>query len=236
MHKHVDRTGDSPLHKLGKLSNLLPEGPIASCESASLAGSQRAQVHTQEILRLPSTISPTCKLSSKARLPYDCITGYATTKSTLINTNGSKKKYGRDWEEMSSSQLDQIFFCNPVVIESICYRTRAKRRINEGNTTGGLRKIWTGSKRWRNCLRQDAIFFLKALLGISLAFIPNVLVVMHRLPFLSIRKCRSQSACYCCFGIFPKFSSSCPNYFQPSNCIAVVYQLVCSHTIADQLY
>ena len=38
----------------------------------------------------------------------------------------------------------QIFLSHPVVLESICYRTRAKRLINESNTTGGLRKIWTG--------------------------------------------------------------------------------------------
>ena len=43
------------------------------------------------------------------------------------------------------SLLDQIFFCDPVVSELICCRTRAKRLINEGNTTGGLRKIWTGT-------------------------------------------------------------------------------------------
>ena len=40
--------------------------------------------------------------------------------------------------------LDQIFLWNPVVLESICYRTRAKQLINESNTTGGLIKIWTG--------------------------------------------------------------------------------------------
>ena len=40
--------------------------------------------------------------------------------------------------------LDQIFFSNPVVLESICYRTRAKRLINDSKTTGELRKIWTG--------------------------------------------------------------------------------------------
>ena len=40
--------------------------------------------------------------------------------------------------------LDQIFFCDPVVLELICYRTRGKRLTNESNTTGGLRKIWTG--------------------------------------------------------------------------------------------
>ena len=34
-----------------------------------------------------------------------------------------------------------IFFCDPVVLESICYHTRAKLLINDGNTTGGLRKF-----------------------------------------------------------------------------------------------
>ena len=32
------------------------------------------------------------------------------------------------------------FFCNPVVLESICYRTRANQLRNEVNTTGGRKK------------------------------------------------------------------------------------------------
>ena len=36
-------------------------------------------MQTQEILHLSSTASPTSELSSKARLPYARITGYATT-------------------------------------------------------------------------------------------------------------------------------------------------------------
>ena len=32
----------------------------------------------------------------------------------------------------------RFFFCDPVVLELICYRTRAKRLRNEGNTNGGL--------------------------------------------------------------------------------------------------
>ena len=36
------------------------------------------------------------------------------------------------------------FFCDPVVLESICYRTRANRLINKSKTTGGL----------KNCLGQ----------------------------------------------------------------------------------
>ena len=35
----------------------------------------------------------------------------------------------------------KIFFCNPVVLKSICYRTRANQLINESNTTGELQKI-----------------------------------------------------------------------------------------------
>ena len=35
-------------------------------------------------------------------------------------------------------QLDQCFFCNPIILGSICYHTREKRLINEGNATGGL--------------------------------------------------------------------------------------------------
>ena len=42
------------------------------------------------------------------------------------------------------SILDQIFFCDSVVLESTCYRTRGERLIKEGNTTGSLRKFWTG--------------------------------------------------------------------------------------------
>ena len=31
----------------------------------------------------------------------------------------------------TEQQPDQIFFCDPVILESICYRTRANRLINE---------------------------------------------------------------------------------------------------------
>ena len=47
---------------------------------------------------------------------------------------------------VKKSFLDQIFFCDPVVIESICYRTRANRLINESIMTRGLREIWTGTR------------------------------------------------------------------------------------------
>ena len=46
----------------------------------------------------------------------------------------------------------RFFFCDPVVLESICYRTRANRLINESKTTGGLRKIWTGRLHKSGCL------------------------------------------------------------------------------------
>ena len=38
------------------------------------------------------------------------------------------------------------FLCDPVVLESICYGTRAKRLINESNTTGGQIKNLDGCR------------------------------------------------------------------------------------------
>ena len=49
--------------------------------------------------------------------------------------------------------LDQMFSSDAIVLESICYRTRANRLINVSKTTRGLRKIWTGSTLFL-CLRQ----------------------------------------------------------------------------------
>ena len=45
---------------------------------------------------------------------------------------------------MKVNKARPIFFRDPAILESICYRTREKRLINESNTTGGRRKIWTG--------------------------------------------------------------------------------------------
>ena len=62
-----------PPHFINR-GNYLPDEPIASYASASLARSQKALVQTQELLHLSSTASPTSKLSSIASLPYTCIT------------------------------------------------------------------------------------------------------------------------------------------------------------------
>ena len=54
----------------------------------------------------------------------------------------------------------QIFLSHPVVLELICFRTRAKRLINESNATEGLQKIWMGSTRQTCFLAFPAqIFF-----------------------------------------------------------------------------
>ena len=34
-----------------------------------------------------------------------------------------------------------FFFCDPAILESICYRQIANRLINDNNTTGGLKKF-----------------------------------------------------------------------------------------------
>ena len=39
-----------------------------------------------------------------------------------------------------------FFFYDLAIFESVCYRTRAKQLIKESNTTGELRKIWTGGR------------------------------------------------------------------------------------------
>ena len=45
-----------------------------------------------------------------------------------------------------------IFFCAPAIIESICYCTRENQLINKSNTTGGLKKVWTGCR----CMAKNA--------------------------------------------------------------------------------
>ena len=76
---------------------------------------------------------------------------YCTRAKRLINksnTTGWLKKCRRVKMNLRKVKrvyiLTKKFCCDPVVLESICYYTREKRLINEGNTTGGLIKIWMG--------------------------------------------------------------------------------------------
>ena len=43
----------------------------------------------------------------------------------------------------------KFFLSDPVVLVSTCYRTRAKRLINESNTTGGLKKLGRDATGYR---------------------------------------------------------------------------------------
>ena len=52
----------------------------------------------------------------------------------------------------------QTFLRHPVLLKSICYRTKAKWLINESNKTRGLQKIWTG--QW--CPHHDESCLLAA--------------------------------------------------------------------------
>ena len=61
--------------------NCLPEGPVASSGSASLAGSWKILMQRQEILHLLSIASSTSELSSIAIPPYTCIIRYSMTPS-----------------------------------------------------------------------------------------------------------------------------------------------------------
>ena len=54
---------------------------------------------------------------------------------------------------MAQSTVKMIF-CDPVVLELICLRTRANRLLKESNTTGGLKKLRRASaneKRLGKC-------------------------------------------------------------------------------------
>ena len=67
--------------------------------------------------------------------------------SHLFTTSFPDRKIAKVNEvsfKISQYSDNQFFFCNPVVLESTWYRTRAKQLINGGNMTGGLKKNWTG--------------------------------------------------------------------------------------------
>ena len=79
--------------------------------------------------------------------------------------------------------LDQIFFCDPVVIESIWYRTRTNRLINEGNTTGGLKIFWTGPAL--GCVSFPICFSLERALFMGMpAYMHNGTIFHFLLLFL----------------------------------------------------
>ena len=68
-----------------------------------------------------------------------------------------------------SGILDQISICDPVVLDSICYRTRAKQPINNSKTTVGLRKIWTGSSKTQTT-QEQALIQVLTMLNESIVF------------------------------------------------------------------
>ena len=81
------------LHKYGKSPNPVSEDPLQAVGLLLLAVSYKALVQAQEVPHLSREPSPTFQLSSNARLPYNCITGYATGNATTppsILYNGAK--------------------------------------------------------------------------------------------------------------------------------------------------
>ena len=109
--------------------------------------------------------------------------------------------------------LDQFFFCNPVILESICYRTRAKRLINDSKMTGELRKIWTGIDSYTTGSKK------KIRMGRS----------VHQWFFCSfLFNFRSNQK----LSLFVRYSRP---FFPFYSRIALVFLSVCSRTIADRL-
>ena len=79
-------------------------------------------MQTQEILHLPGTSSPTSELSSKARLPYTCITGYTTTplynmyilvRNGFIRNGSSVEPSGQQQQQQQQQQRKQSIRDNP---------------------------------------------------------------------------------------------------------------------------
>ena len=68
----------------------------------------------------------------------------------------------------SQNARPYFFYLGPVVLESICYRTRAKRLINKINTTGGLKKFGRDMLGWLRKRQEMKSVALKAILSISL--------------------------------------------------------------------
>ena len=87
--------------------------------------------------RLPLTFCTTSKYLSSAPLMLLLGMGirYPASIVARILSRGMS-----GMSEQEAVVTVQIFFCDPVVLESICFRTRANRLINESNTTGGMGK------------------------------------------------------------------------------------------------
>ena len=130
----------------------------------------------------------------------------------LLKKNWSRTEPKISWLLKKITQwLDQIFFCDSIILERICYGTRAKRLMIESNTTGRMRKIWTGNEylmpfKWLGCSRKKenaimCIYFYADILASQITY----------------------------------WSSPSPNFFPPSSCIALIYQSFCSCTVADRL-
>ena len=83
----------------------------------------------------------------------------STTKKKHQQCKHCVNRDGSDFQQHFPTKIPTTrpdFLCDPVALQSICYRTRAKRLINKGNTTGGLKKIGTGKEeRNGNSNRND---------------------------------------------------------------------------------
>ena len=99
----------------------------------------------------------------------------------------------------------QFFFCDPVVLESICHHTRAYQLIDESNTTLGLRKIWTGRE-------QKKIYQIATELSVGLGWLAfQICAPRDLIPFSghSIINFESESRGYP-FKYFSSTQSHCP--------------------------
>ena len=136
------------------------------------------------------------------------------------------------------SDIPSNFFSSDlVVLESICYRTRTKRPINDNNTTGGLRKISTGYERKKTNLkptfdtRSHVHFLLSFFLSNKTGAIKTVSISVMHAP-IHIR-----SSCLCCLIIIRSHKMCLVIWLKDSRraephiffCHPVVLQSICHH-------
>ena len=76
----------------------------------------------------------------------------------LLTVKQRQKKLNGHLKSTWIGQPVQIFFGISVVLESICYRTIAKRLINERNATGWLEKFGREGIVWMGILLPAGVF------------------------------------------------------------------------------
>ena len=105
-----------------------------------------------------------CTVAAAGTIVLDC-TYYIANYDPYKKANSRLSSDGRTIINSLNHTTRPYCFTHPVVLESICYRTTAKRLINESNTTGYLEKIG----------REEDFFYdrCKSIIGVIVVHVPE---------------------------------------------------------------